>query len=111
LPPSSANDFTNLTPASGRQNHTTSPSAFAPFVKGALRVHRIPPRVRDDREPPLQWDETAKDIDLIWVNREAKYFCKQDWTDPIALIRLDKLSAPRIWIAASVALLSHVCFL
>jgi len=24
----------NLTPASGRQNHTTSPSASAPFVKG-----------------------------------------------------------------------------
>jgi hypothetical protein len=25
----------NLTPASGRQDHTTSPSALAPFVKGA----------------------------------------------------------------------------
>ena len=24
-----------------------------------IRVHRIPPRVRDDREPPLEWDETA----------------------------------------------------
>jgi hypothetical protein len=23
-----------------------------------IRVHRIPPRVRDDREPPLVWDET-----------------------------------------------------
>jgi hypothetical protein len=23
-----------------------------------LRVHRIPPRVRDDREPPLMWDGT-----------------------------------------------------
>ena len=43
----------NLTPASGRQDHTTSPSASAPFVKGAARVHRIPPRVRDDRETPL----------------------------------------------------------
>jgi hypothetical protein len=28
-----------------------------------LRVHRIPPRVRDDREPPLQWDETANTYD------------------------------------------------
>src|SRR5205809_7512687 len=32
---------------------------------GAVRqkhhhVHRIPPRVRDDREPPLWWDETAR---------------------------------------------------
>jgi hypothetical protein len=24
-----------------------------------LHVHRIPPRVRDDREPPLRWDETT----------------------------------------------------
>ena len=23
-----------------------------------IRVHRIPPRVRDDRESPLRWDET-----------------------------------------------------
>src|ERR1700675_3660224 len=23
-----------------------------------IRVHRIPPRVRDDREPPLRWDGT-----------------------------------------------------
>jgi hypothetical protein len=25
-----------------------------------LRVHRIPPRVRDDRDTPLWWDETAR---------------------------------------------------
>jgi hypothetical protein len=29
------------------------------FVKSAARVHRIPSRVRDDREPPLVWDGTA----------------------------------------------------
>ena len=33
--------------------HTTSPSASAPFVKDAARVHRIPSRVRDDRDTPL----------------------------------------------------------
>jgi hypothetical protein len=43
----------SLTPASRRQDHTTSPSAVAPFVRSAISVHRIPPRVRDDREPPL----------------------------------------------------------
>jgi hypothetical protein len=32
----------DLTPASGRQDHTTSPSASARFVKRATRVHRIP---------------------------------------------------------------------
>jgi hypothetical protein len=42
-----------LTPALGRQNDTTWPSASALLVKHAARVHRIPPRVRDDREPPL----------------------------------------------------------
>jgi hypothetical protein len=53
LPPSSADFSANLTPASGRQDHATSLSAGSAFVKGAARVHRVPPRVRDDREPPL----------------------------------------------------------
>jgi hypothetical protein len=32
----------NLTPASGRQDHTTSPSAVAPLVLRRYHVHRIP---------------------------------------------------------------------
>ena len=70
----------DLTPASGRQDHTTSPSASSAFVFGAIRVHRIPPRVRDDREPPLQWDETAIDMQVICLGRERKNFCKGGWT-------------------------------
>ena len=35
LPPSLANCFTNLTPASGRQDHTALPSALATFVSRA----------------------------------------------------------------------------
>jgi hypothetical protein len=47
LPPSSMGRTTNLAPASGRQNHTTSPSAKALFVRAMIalqrsRVHRIP---------------------------------------------------------------------
>src|SRR3954453_2936990 len=53
LSPSSADRSANLTPASRRQDHTTSPSASASLVKSTNRVHRIPSRVRDDREPPL----------------------------------------------------------
>jgi hypothetical protein len=55
LPPSprNAKHCRELMPASGHQDHTTSPSAIAPFVIGSIRVHRIPPRVRDDRETPL----------------------------------------------------------
>jgi hypothetical protein len=66
--------FTDLTPASGHQDHTASPSASSAFVFGAIRVHRIPPRVRDDREPPLQWDETAKDMQVICFGRKSEYF-------------------------------------
>jgi hypothetical protein len=43
-------------------------------------VHHIPPRVRDDREPPLQWDETARYMHVIWVRRESEYFCGGDST-------------------------------
>jgi len=62
----------NLTPASGRQDHTTSPSAATSLVRTfcdhsriqrtrpaipsrakRCRVHRIPPRVRDDHDTPL----------------------------------------------------------
>jgi hypothetical protein len=51
----------NLTPASGRQNHTTSPYAESVLVRrdrstapDAIHIHRIPrPTCRDDRETPL----------------------------------------------------------
>ncbi len=40
-------------PASGHQDHTTSPSASSAIRQERIHVHRIPPRVHDDREPPL----------------------------------------------------------
>jgi hypothetical protein len=90
----------NLTPASGRQDHTASPSASAPFVIGTIRVHRIPPRVRDDREPPLQWDETARDMQVIWVRRERKYFLMEHWTTQITLMALAFLLSTRMALKA-----------
>jgi hypothetical protein len=45
-----------------------------------IRVHRIPPRGRDDRVSPLLRDGTASDIVLIWGSEKPKYFCKQGWT-------------------------------
>jgi hypothetical protein len=61
LPPSSLRNLflKNLTPASGCQDHTASPSARVTLVSRNFRVHRIPPRVRDDREPPLSSGETG----------------------------------------------------
>src|SRR6202790_5641550 len=68
---------TNLTPASGCQDHTTSPSASGTLVRSAIRVHRIPPRARDDRETPLKWDGTANRYD--WFGSGGKrYFCKTE---------------------------------
>ena len=43
---------TKLTSASRCQDHTTSPSAKAPFVFQHLCVHRISPNVRDDGQRP-----------------------------------------------------------
>ena len=51
--------------------------------ESAIRVHCIPPRVRDDRETPLEWGETARLSGLICVRREAKYFIQGDWTGHI----------------------------
>jgi hypothetical protein len=85
----------NLTPASRRQDHTTSPSAASALVFSAACVHRIPPRVRDDRDTPLEWGRTGRVLKVIWVRREAKYFCKWGWTAQITLIRFSKFPCAR----------------
>jgi leucyl-tRNA synthetase len=56
----------------------SGPHGFAVRIRAVryrhIRVHRIPPRVRDDREPPLQWDETVKVMQVIWVGSEGRIF-------------------------------------
>ena len=71
----------DLTPAPGRQAHTTSPYAAAALVSRDLGVHRIPPHVRDDRDRPSFCRETGGVKLLIWPTREAKYFSAEGWTD------------------------------
>jgi hypothetical protein len=61
--------------ASGPHDFTVRKASA--LVSSAACVHRIPPRVRDDRDTPLMWDETAKLIEVIWVKREEEYFCNQ----------------------------------
>jgi hypothetical protein len=48
-----------LTPAPGCQDHTTSPSATAPFVRALPRPPHPAAYVRDDRETPLRGGGTA----------------------------------------------------
>jgi hypothetical protein len=69
-----------LMPASGHQDHTTSPSASAPFVKGALASTASRPAFVTIAKRPSEWDGTAADIDLIWVFGKSEYFCKGGWT-------------------------------
>jgi len=64
----------DLAPAPRRPNHTTSPYASGAYVYRALSVHRISPRVRDDREAPLICRETGEVVRLIWVRTKAEYF-------------------------------------
>jgi hypothetical protein len=94
----------DLTPASRRQDHTTSPSAVTSLVdthfrsltgKPALQSHRAQDvaastasraYVRDDRETPLMWDGMAVMQPVIWGAWEPEYFCTQGWTGQISLI-------------------------
>ena len=82
LPPSSLRNLflKNLTPASGCQDHTASPSAPVTLVSRNFRVHRIPPHVRDDREPPLSSGETGEVKSVICPTAKAKYFRAKGWT-------------------------------
>src|SRR5216684_5698791 len=90
----------NLTPASGRQDHTTSPYAATSLVRVLLtahgflrnrpaipsrakrcRVHRIPcPTSVTIAKRPSVWDGMARVVEVIWGVRKQKYFCKRDST-------------------------------
>jgi hypothetical protein len=101
LSPSSALLLADLTPASRRQDHTTLPSAATSLVstlsdrsrQTRLRSHRALKRCRVHCIPhptsvtiakrPSVWGGMARISELIWVQREGKYFCKWDWTGKI----------------------------
>jgi hypothetical protein len=85
LPPSPvrrASVFTNLAPASERQDHTTSPSACATFVSRAIRVHRIPASrvVTIGRNVPLHRGGMRERIVLICPTPQARMRAA-DWHD------------------------------
>jgi hypothetical protein len=63
----------NLTPASGRQNHTASPSATRSARLTLRCVHRIPPHVRDDRETPLLERRDAETKSHISEKRKLNF--------------------------------------
>jgi hypothetical protein len=84
--------FTDLTPASGRQDHTASPSArdvirlLTSFASTASR----PASVTIASRPSVGRD--GGDMQVIWIKWEQEYFCEQDWTTQITLESLRKSS-------------------
>jgi hypothetical protein len=83
-----------LASASGCQDHTTSPSAFTALVWRTVRVHRIPPHVRDDRETPLA-EAGRRQATIFSRKTEAEYFSQQGWTVESALNHLAKFESRR----------------
>jgi len=82
LPPSSSRSLLlkNLTPASGRQDHTASPSARS--AHSSRRRPRPPhpaPTSVTIASAPLSGRDGAT-MEVIWVKREQDYFCERGWT-------------------------------
>src|ERR1700738_4452380 len=68
----------SLTPASGRQDHTTSPSASAPFVFGATRVHRTPPPTSVTiAKRPSVWDGMISLYSCFYQTGKRKIFANR----------------------------------
>src|SRR3954462_6511732 len=81
LPLSPAEISTSLTPASGRQDHTTSPSASAPFVSSTAGVHRIPrPTFVTTAKRPSLWARDGGSSRFDLPEAKAECFFKQGWT-------------------------------
>ena len=82
LPPSPLRSLLlgSLMPASGHQDHTTSPSAStrARQSRGSRPPHPAPTFVTM-ANAPLR-DRTGQVLKVIWGSCEGKYFCKRDWT-------------------------------
>jgi hypothetical protein len=62
-----------------------------------IRVHRIPGPtfVTIAKRPSVQGHGTAGLMDLIWLKREGKYFCSDDWTGSISLMGFKKFAVWR----------------
>ena len=133
LPPSSADRSAHLTPASERQDHTTSPSASAPFVRVPVITHEPKPALRSLCTPDTAASTASRPasvtiasrpsmgrdsdrIRVILVNRETIYFCCDGWTgfcrsEVICPSRLGKNSNYGTGVARSVTTSSHSAML
>jgi hypothetical protein len=86
--------FTNLTPASGRQDHTTSPSAEKRSrQQRCLRPSHPCPTFVTIAKRPSVWAGMAIDMQVIWVRSEPEYFCEGGWTGKPVICPSGKIGA------------------
>jgi len=81
----------NLTPAKGRQDHTTSPSALTSLVWRHQRVHRIPrsTSVTTRNAPPIEAGWAA--IAVQWMQKQSEIFFRAGLDDPNQLEMLREI--------------------
>src|SRR5882724_2025782 len=76
-----ANCFAKLDTSVGASGpHDFAVRASAARLAPLPRPLHPAPNVRDDRDTPLCVGRDGESIKLFLPNREAKYFCKEDWT-------------------------------
>ena len=71
LPPSSADRSAHLTPASERQDHTTSPSASAPFVRVPVITHEPKPALRSLCTPDTAASTASRPASVTIASRPS----------------------------------------
>src|SRR5262249_32800529 len=97
LPPSLRGSLrASLAPASGRQDHTTSPSAAAcaRLAPASTSIAARNSAYRDDAYAPLHEAGYMRE-DTVLGKRKAEYFSREIWTTQISLNRLDKFAFSR----------------
>ena len=70
----------NLTPASGCQDDTTSPSACKCVRRSHFKRPSHPAPTFVTTRTPLWWDGTGQSIELFPANRQVKNFAQRHWT-------------------------------
>ena len=85
---------TNLTPASGCQDHTASPSVSVLLVWQYSHVHRIPPHVCDVGQRPSYRDRIGESLEVICPTCQAEYFFRRGWTNRFPLLPIFRSDLP-----------------
>jgi hypothetical protein len=107
LPPSQAqcaSIVANLTPASGRQDHTASPSANrCSRQQHHPRPPHPAPNVRDDREPPLlrerDGDQYASDLGFLKI----RIFLREGLDTPLSDLPVGQVGSVKIMVVPAKA--------